>query len=118
MKSEDAVPAPDTEQDLCNQSSRMSSLLAQSNIIVGGNETHGRDGQPRCLIFLVSIRQGCDVRAPGGWGWGWGGINQEVSILLSMAARVNKMIILINNWPNTRAGQKTLKDAEEKAGTG
>lgn len=95
----------------------MSSLLAQSNVIVGGNETPGRDGQPRSFIFLVSIRQGCDVRALGGWGGG-GGIYQKVSILLSVAARVNKMIVLINNWPNTRAGQETRKDARQKASTG
>lgn len=47
-----------------------------------------------------------------------GGINQEVSILLSVAARVNKMIVLINNRPNTRAGQKMRKDARQKASTG
>lgn len=46
---------------------------------------------------------------------GRGGINQKVSILLSMAARANKMIILINNRPNNMAGQRTRKDTRQKA---
>lgn len=45
---------------------------------------------------------------------GGGGINQEVSIWLSMAARASKMIVLINNGPNNVASQRTRKDTGQK----
>lgn len=35
--------------------------------------------------------------------------------MLSMAAKANKMIVLINYRPNNRAGQRTHKDTRQKA---
>lgn len=35
--------------------------------------------------------------------------------MLSMAARANKMIVLINNRPNNMDGQRTRRDTRQKA---
>lgn len=86
-------------------------LPCSVEVIVGGNETPRQNGQPHRFIIFVSIRQGCGVRAPEGEG---GGINQGVSILLSMAARASEMIVLINNGPNNTACRRTRKDTGQK----
>lgn len=69
----------------------------------------GRNRQSYCFIILVSIKQRLQSESSGA------GINQKVSILLAVAAGANKMIVYINNRPNSWASQRTRKGRRQKA---
>ena len=68
----------------------------------------GRNRQSYCFIILVSIQQRLQSESSGA------GINQKVSILLAVAAGANKMIVHINNRPNSWASQRTRARAGGK----